>query len=72
MDDHDLIIRIDERVGTLIEKVDAVELVLHEQKQHINGLKAWRDKVTGAVILANIVAVPGWIILLQRIISGGG
>jgi hypothetical protein len=52
MEDHELIIRIDERVQSLHHKVDTLNLIVHnrldEQDEKIKALPQWRHFVTAA------------------------
>jgi len=74
MDDHDLLIRIDERVHKDAELIERIECILYEGKvrfkDHDNDIKeirAWKDKVTGAVTLIGLFVTGIIVYILKHI-----
>ncbi len=69
MNDHDLLIRIDERQETLIEQATILTAQVRLQNGRITQLENWKNKAIGAIAALNVVAIPGWIVIIQKIIE---
>ncbi len=55
MSDHDLLIRIDERTGTIHKKLDNFEIELGKQEGRIGDLEGWRKYTQGALLIIGSV-----------------
>lgn len=64
--DHDLLIRLDEKVGTLIEKVGTLT---DDHEKRLRAIEKWVWKAIGALAISNILIVPIVIYLFLKILK---
>ena len=76
MDDHDLLIRIDERVHKSDDRMKRIEKTLEKGevrfKDHddeIREIRTWKNKVTGALTLIGVL-MTGLIVFVFKMMGG--
>ena len=55
-DDHDVLIRVDERTNTILNRVEEVHTELQKQNGRIGALERWQARILGGIGLAAFVA----------------
>ena len=55
-DDHDVLIRVDERTNTILNRVEEVHIELKKQNGRIGALERWQARILGGIGLAAFVA----------------
>ena len=72
-DDHDVLIRVDERTNTILDVLTEVHIELKRQNGRIGALERWQARILGAVgfaaVVAPVVALKGGDIV--KILEGG-
>ena len=58
MDDHDLLVRIDERVGAIHNDIEEIKATLASHNRRLGILERWRAYVLGAaVVVATLISI---------------
>ena len=55
-DDHDVLIRVDERTNTILDVLTEVHIELKKQNGRITVLEKWQARILGGIGLAAFVA----------------
>ena len=55
-DDHDVLIRVDERTNTILDVLTEVHIELKKQNGRIGALERWQARILGGIGLAAFVA----------------